>query len=138
MLIYLGATVVTVVGLFTLYFFYSSMVDHRWRSGWNEAPVHPALAEVRALEAQQLAGVEAVAKEFANKGRSAFPMVAPKPSNDLSALSGWIRSPSFRPVTAFPDMGPAAPERAAPGQATSASSAPAAGQADVHGRHPGH
>ena len=34
---------------------------------------------------------------LAQRGRNAFPQLAAKPSDDLSAMSGWVHKPGFKP-----------------------------------------
>jgi hypothetical protein len=58
-------------------------------------------ADQKALSAGKVP-IDRAMQEFAERGRSAFTSVTPTASQDLSALSGWIRSPNFKPVTAHP------------------------------------
>jgi hypothetical protein len=61
---------------------------------------------------------------LAQRGRAGFGSVSPNASEDLSALSGWIRSPSFKPVVAHPIRTARAPVVVAPAAPAIAEPAP--------------
>ena len=98
----LGTALVTTAGLFALQTWYSSYLDvalvHGQRS---HAPTDARLLAVRSEERAKLAAghlaIDQAMTELAQRGRNAFPKLAARPSEDLSAMSGWIHEPGFRP-----------------------------------------
>ncbi|HEY2735993.1 MAG TPA: hypothetical protein VGI70_18475 [Polyangiales bacterium] len=126
--IFMGAAFASLVGLFVLHTWYGTYIDVRFND--HLAANGPAEGMVAAREADQRAlssgkvPIERAMQELAERGRGAFSSVAPTASQDLSALSGWIRSPNFKPVTAHPVRSARAPEPAPAGAPTAA--APAA------------
>jgi hypothetical protein len=63
---------------------------------------------------------------LAQRGRGSVNSIAPAPSADLSAISGWIHFPGFKPVVAHPIRTPRAPvaEVAQPAAADAAAPTP--------------
>ena len=95
---YLSVTGATILGLFVLQQWALSALDVQWHEELKERPANPALQELRRKEQQQLeaAGIEAAMTKVA-KSRTSYAAIAPKPSEDLSAMSGWVRRPGFAP-----------------------------------------
>jgi hypothetical protein len=106
LLIYIAVSLVTTIGLF---------VAHRWYATFLDVRYHDKLAETQPSEAR-LAAEEEDQKRLGSgkiplaqamdrlgkRGRAAASSIAPAPSDDLSALSGWIHRPGFKPATAHP------------------------------------
>lgn len=98
----LGTALATTAGLFGLQIWYSSYLDvaviHGDRS---DVPMNAKLSAVRNEEQAKLTSgpmpIDRAMEALAQRGRSAFPKLAVKPSNDNSAMSGWIHRPGFRP-----------------------------------------
>jgi hypothetical protein len=152
LLAYMGSAVVTVVVLFGMQIWYATYLDT------HVVNVHPADAPAdakrEAFDAQERAKLSAgkkpiaqVKAELAQRGRTAFPSVAPKASEDLSPMAGWMRRPGFKPYvprTAAPTDSAAQPTAAAQGAteqvaaadgaAAAATGAPAAAPARAPGR----
>jgi hypothetical protein len=98
---YLATSIGTVVVLFVLQVGYASYLDVHVVHGALATPPNEALEQARAADAQKLAGgklsLEAAKAQLAARGRS--PALTPQQSDDLSAMSGWIRSKGFAPYT---------------------------------------
>ena len=96
LLAYLGTGLATIAVLFGLQSWYASYLDvfvvHADNSGM---PLEAKVTAVRAQESAKLGNLEDVKKALATRGRAAFAQVAPKTSDDLSAMSGWIYKPAF-------------------------------------------
>jgi hypothetical protein len=110
LLLGLGSALATTAGLFTLQIWYASYLD--------VAVVHGDLSDVRmsakleAVQSEELAKltsgsmpIDQAMVALAQRGKSKFPKLAVKPSDDISAMSGWIHKPGFkvyvpRPVAA--------------------------------------
>jgi hypothetical protein len=98
----LGSALFTAAGLFTLQLWYASYLDvavvHGDRSGVDLDAKLEALRneEHGKLNAGRMPIHQAM-QALAQRGRSAFPELAAQPSNDLSAMSGWIKKPGFKP-----------------------------------------
>jgi hypothetical protein len=127
------AALVTSAGLFALQIWYSSYLDVAViHADLSQVPVALPLEAVRNDERAKLAAgpmpIDQAMKALAQRGRNAFPKLAAQPSADLSAMSGWVHKPGFRPYVPRPVAAPAA---AATALATSADappgSAPSAG-----------
>ncbi len=124
---YLGAAITTIAVLFGAQHWYASYLDVSVVHGLEvDAPMNEKLAAVRAQEQQKLSSgrmpIDRAMQALAQRGRMAFPLVAPKPSEDLSPMSGWIHQPGF---TAYvprkqPAPAPAAPTAAPQAQAIAA------------------
>jgi hypothetical protein len=113
----LGTALATAAGLFALQTWYSSYLD--------VAVIHGDLSDVRMgakLEtvrneehAKLTAGsmpIDKAMEALAQRGKSAFPKLVPKPSEDLSAMSGWVHKPGFK---LYVPRGAAAPTAEAAG-----------------------
>ena len=101
LLVALRSALATAAALFALQLWYSSYLDVAIIHGdLSAAPTDAALAAVRNEEQAKLSsGQMPIAKAMealAQRGRNAFPQLAAKPSNDLSAMSGWLHKPGFK------------------------------------------
>jgi hypothetical protein len=133
---YMATTIGTIVVLFGLQHWYASYLDvHVVHGELADAPMNEALEQQRTAESQALAGGKlslSQAKEaLASRGR-VFPPITPRPSDDLSAMSGWVRRKGFAPYAprkgAVPAAPVAEPEPASESDASPATDEPA-GQA---------
>jgi hypothetical protein len=111
LLMALCSAVVTATGLFTLQLWYSSYLDVAVIHGERSAlPMDSKLETLRNEEQAQLSSgpmpITNAMEALAQRGRSAFPQLAPKPSSDLSAMSGWIHKPGFKAYVASRGVGP--------------------------------
>lgn len=102
LLAYLTSATVTIVALFGLQYWYETYLDvavvHAQRT---DAPLNEKVVTVRAEEQRKLSSaplpIDQAKRALAQRGRTGFPRVAPKPSDDLSAMAGWIYQPGFKP-----------------------------------------
>jgi hypothetical protein len=107
LLLGLGTALLTAAGLFALQLWYASYLD--------VAVLHADASEVRMgakLEAARneeqatlstgVLPVQAAMAAVAQNGRNAYSKIAAKPSDDLSAMSGWIHKPGFKPYVPRP------------------------------------
>ena len=142
LLAYLGAALVTIVGLFGLQSWYASYIDvavvHALPA---DTPLNEKVVAIRAAEQQKLSGgrkpIDEAKRALAGGARTNFAAITPKPSDDLTPMSGWINRPGFKAyeprqpqVQAAPaaaaaegeaaDQGAAAPAEAAPAQPAAA------------------
>jgi hypothetical protein len=129
LLAYMGAALATVVGLFALQIWYASYVDVSVVHGsLHEVPDNPELVKMRERDRAKLSGgklpIDAAKQTLAERGRQASAVITPRPSDDLSAMSGWVYRPGFKP---YEPRGRSAGEDRADG--SSGSSAPSAGGA---------
>jgi hypothetical protein len=112
---FVGAALGVIVGLFVLQELYASWIDVRAHAQLAAAGVSPELAAVRAAEAKKLAAgklpIERAMQAVAGRARAST--VAPAPSDDLSAMSGWIHRPGFQPYVPRSERVVAAPAPAA-------------------------
>ena len=97
----LGTALATTAGLFTLQLWYSSYLDVAVvHGGLSSVPMDAKLEAMRNEEHAKLTAVpmpiDQAMVALAQRGRNAFPKLAAKPSNDLSAMSGWIHKPGFK------------------------------------------
>jgi hypothetical protein len=127
--VFLGAAFATLVGLTVLHVWYASYIDvayhkHLADNGPYESVVSARQDDRKALEAGKIP-IERAMAQLGQRGRATFGSIAPQPSADLSALSGWIYHPGFKPVVAHPVRTAAAPA-AAPEPAPAAAAAPPA------------
>lgn len=129
--VYIGSTLATIAGLFAVQLWYESYLDvsvvHAMDRG---APLPKSLQDVRDAEQAKLGSgklpIEQAIAGLAQRGRAGFPRIAPKPSDDLSAMSGWIHKPGFAPYVPRPAPKPVAVEGAVPAEGAAA---PAEGSA---------
>ena len=140
---YMGAATVTIAVLFGLQIWYASYLDVAVVHGQLNAPLNPKVVSHREQDRQKLDSAKVpigkAMEDLGKRGRAAFSTIAPKPSDDLSAMSGWMHRPDFRPYeprkgapapeAAAPEAAPAEGEVAqAPGATPPPAAAPAAGQ----------
>lgn len=132
--LYMAASFATLVGLFVLHRGYAAMVDVSYHKRLAEAgPTESVTLARQADDAALAKGKIPVDQAIARlgKGRATIGSVAPQQSQDLSAISGWIHHPKFKPAVAHPIRLPR-PPAAQPPKATeppAASIAPAASPA---------
>lgn len=101
LLLGLRAALATSAGLFALQFWYSSYLDvavvHAER---RDVPMVAKLQAVRNEERTTLTTgavpIDKAMEALAQRGRNAFPKLAAKPSDDLSAMSGWVHRRGFK------------------------------------------
>jgi hypothetical protein len=118
---YLGSATATIVVLFGAQLWYASYLDVAVVHGQGpDVAKSTEVAKIRAQEEQKLAKIGEAMDALAKRGRGSFPAIAAKPSEDLSAMSGWIFEPGFAPYVPRPK---AAPEPA-PAAAVEAGVAP--------------
>jgi hypothetical protein len=95
-LAYLGTATATIVVLFGAQVWYASYLDVSVVHGQgSEVASSAKVAEVRAQERQKLGKLDEAKDALAKRGRAGFPAIAAKPSEDLSAMSGWVYEPGF-------------------------------------------
>jgi hypothetical protein len=116
---YLVAAFATLFGLFVLHRGYSGIIDVGYHkrlqeAGQSENVTAARSADQAALQKGKIPIEQAMAR--LGKGRATIGSVAPQPSSDLSAISGWIYSPKFKPAVAHEIRTPraAAPQQQAP------------------------
>jgi hypothetical protein len=102
LLAYIATTIATVVGLFVLQAWYASYLDVAVVHGsLRDVPANPKVLAAREQEQVKLASsklpIDAAKRLLAERGRQAVPAVTPQPSDDLSAMSGWVFRPGFKP-----------------------------------------
>src|SRR5262245_58891148 len=101
LLVGFGTALVTIASLFTLQLWYVSFLDVAIIHGSrDDARMDAKLEAVRNEERATLGAgpmpIDRAMDALAQRGRSAFPKLAVKPSGDLSAMSGWIHKPGFK------------------------------------------
>jgi hypothetical protein len=115
---FMGAAFATLIGLFVLHGWYASYIDVRYQDNLaNRGPAEGMVAARDADQKQLAAGKLPIAQAMqalAQRGRTGFGSVSPNASDDLSAISGWIHSPHFKPVVAHPIRTARAPLVVAP------------------------
>jgi|GEM_PF-5246707 len=110
--LYMAAALATLVGLFVLHRAYAAVVDVSYHKrlaegGQSEAVTSARQADEAALQKGKIPLDQAIAR--IGKGRANVASVSPQQSQDLSAISGWIHHPKFKPVVAHPIRLPRAP-----------------------------
>jgi hypothetical protein len=95
---YLGVAGATIALCFGAQEWFGSCLDIHWHAQLRERPANAALIEVRAKEDRALheAGIEKAMAQVA-ASRTGDARIAPTPSKDLSAMSGWVQQPNFTP-----------------------------------------
>jgi len=121
-----GTALATTAGLFTLQIWYSSYLDVVVIHGdLSDVPMGAKLEAARNEEHAKLTAapmpIDQAMAALAQRGRNAFPQLAVKPSDDISAMSGWIHKPGFKAYVPRPVAAAAAEATAlaAPVQAAS-------------------
>jgi hypothetical protein len=134
LLTYMGAALVTIVVLFGAQIWYATYLDtHVVNVHPLDAPADEKREAFREQERAKLSSgkmpIAQAKAQLAQRGRTAFPTVAPRASEDLSAMSGWMHRPGFKPYT--PRAAAASPgqggNEVAPAADPSAEAAPAEG-----------
>src|SRR5690242_8890745 len=95
LLVYLGTSIATAVGLFTLQAMYVSYIDvFVVHAPMETAAPDAKRVSTRDAEAKALSSgavpIEKAIEMLAQRGRAVSNKIAPAPSTDLSAMSGWI------------------------------------------------
>jgi hypothetical protein len=134
--VYLGGAFATLIGLSALQAVYGAYVDISYHKQLSEAGPSEALLAARQEDAAQAQKrklpLDQAISQLGQRGRTSFSAITPKPSTDLSAISGWIHHPGFKPVTAHPVRSARGSVVAqAQDAASPATPAPAAAAADV-------
>jgi hypothetical protein len=113
LLLYMAAAFATAIGLFVLHKWYATYIDVQYHAQLAQHGPSESAVKARQQDAQQLAGgklpIDQAMQRLAQRGRLGFGTISPTPSEDLSALSGWIHRPGFKPVVAHPIRTPRAP-----------------------------
>jgi hypothetical protein len=134
LLIIIGVALATTMGLFVLHKWYGTFIDMQYHARLHEAGPTEALLSAReeeqkALQAGKVPLSQAIAALAASaaSGQARPASITPAPSEDLSAVSGWIYQRGFKPATGFPVRVPVAPKAAAapPAEAAPAEPPPA-------------
>ena len=124
---YLGAAIVTIVGLFGLQEWYASYLDVAVVHAQPEG-IDSSLSAVRDAETQKLGAgampVEQAKRVLAQRGRMSFPKIAPKASDDVGAMSGWINQPGFHPYEPRTPPAPPVEQATAEGQTEGSTAQP--------------
>jgi hypothetical protein len=101
LLTYMGVATVTVVALFGLQMWYASYLDVAVVHARSNAPLNPAVVAHHEEEQKKLSSgpmpIDKAKQLLAERGRTAFPTIAAVGSTDLSAMSGWMHRPGFKP-----------------------------------------
>lgn len=113
----LGTALATAGCLFALQSWYAGYLDVAVIHGdLSDVRMSAKLQAVRNEEHAKLTGgsmpIDKAIEALAQRGRSAFPKLAAKPSDDLSAMSGWVHKPGFKLY--IPRGAAAAPAEATP------------------------
>ena len=102
--VFLGAAFATLFGLFTLQKWYGSYIDIRFNQELQQGGPSEALVSARRADEEQAAKrklpIDQAITRLAQRGRDSFSAITPAPSQDLSAVAGWIHRPGFKPVMA--------------------------------------
>ncbi|MEY4545847.1 MAG: hypothetical protein RL685_2042 [Pseudomonadota bacterium] len=107
LLVSLGTALATGAGLFAMQLWYASYLDVAVIHGdVSEVRMGAKLEAVRNEEQAKLASgtvpIQTAMAALAQNGRNAYAKIAAKPSDDLSAMAGWIHKPGFRPYVPRP------------------------------------
>jgi hypothetical protein len=118
---YLAAAFATLIGLFVIHTAYAAVIDVSYHKRLAEAGPYESVTTARkadqdALQKGKIPVEDAIAKLTHN--RATIGSIAPQPSQDLSAISGWIYLPGFKPVVAHPIRVARAPVATAAPKAT--------------------
>jgi hypothetical protein len=112
--IFMGVAFATAFGLFAANRLYATYIDRQYHAQLAQGGPHESVLAAREEEqklfAQGKMPIDQAMQRLAARGRTGFSTLTPAPSEDLSALSGWISLPGFKPVTAHPIRTPRAPE----------------------------
>jgi hypothetical protein len=103
--LFLVAAFATLFALVVLHRGYAAILDVSYHkrlqeAGQSENVTSARQADEAALKKGKLPVEQAIAR--LGKGRVTIGSIAPQPSQDLSAISGWIHHPNFKPAVAHP------------------------------------
>jgi hypothetical protein len=135
--LFIAVTFATAIGLFVLSKWYASYFDVQHHAKLAQGGPYDSVVTAREEDQKALAGgklpIDQAMQRLAQRGRVGFGAISPAPSDDLSALSGWIRHPAYKAVAAHPVRTPRAskpvpapPQPPSPPQPPQAAAAPAA------------
>jgi hypothetical protein len=107
LLVSLGTALATGAGLFAMQLWYASYLDVAVIHGdVSDVRMGAKLEAVRNEEQARLASgtvpIQTAMAALAQHGRNAYAKISAKPSDDLSAMAGWIHKPGFRPYVPRP------------------------------------
>jgi hypothetical protein len=130
LLLYIAVSIATTIGLFVVHKWYASYLDVRYHERLDEGQPSEARLAAEEEDKKRLGSgkipLAQAMKTLSTRGRTAASSISPAPSEDLSAVSGWIHRPGFKPATAHPVRTgtPAAKPQAAPAAAEAESTPP--------------
>ncbi len=111
---YLGTSIGTLIGLYTLHIGYGTFLDQRYHAELAEGGAAEALVAAKAEQAKALDSgrmpIEQAMQKLAAGGRDSVAKIKPIQSTDLSPVSGWVKHPSYEAVVAHPIRTPRAVE----------------------------
>ena len=95
---YLGVAGTTLALCFAGQEWLGSYLDVHWHAQLKDRPANADLTKIRTEESHALseANIEKAMEQVASS-RTSDPRIAPKPSTDLSPMSGWVQQPDFKP-----------------------------------------
>lgn len=132
LLTYMGTATVTIAALFGLQIWYATYLDAHVVHAPSDAPQNAAVAKLHQEEQQKLASsplpLDKAKQLLAERGRGAFPKIAAVASTDLSAMSGWMHRPGFKPYEPRKRPAPPEPVEAQPVEAQPTEAQPAEAQ----------
>ncbi|MEY2935679.1 MAG: hypothetical protein RL033_6428 [Pseudomonadota bacterium] len=107
LLVSLGTALATGAGLFAMQLWYASYLDVAVIHGdVSDVRMGAKLEAIRNEEQARLASgtvpIQTAMAALAQHGRNAYAKISAKPSDDLSAMAGWIHKPGFRPYVPRP------------------------------------
>jgi hypothetical protein len=113
----LGSALATTAGLFALQTWYASYIDVAVVHGdLSDVRMSAKLEAVRNEERAKLSSgpvpIDKAKEALGQRGRNEFPKLAVKPSDDVSAMSGWMHKPGFKVYVPRPVAAAAAAEAA--------------------------
>lgn len=118
--IFMAAALATIGGLVTAQVIFVTYRDVASHEALNHVPENPELMATRAAERSALETapmpIAEAKRAIGERGRTAFEAIASQPSDDYSALSGWVHAKNFKPFVA-PTLPAASAEPATPAEA---------------------
>ncbi len=104
--VYIGVACAVAGGLFAAQIFYGTYIDMSYHAQLMETAANEPLLAERATQREKLDNgklpIEQAKALIAQRGRVGIGTIAPVQSDDLSAVSGWIRKPGFQAAVAHP------------------------------------
>ena len=112
--VFIGVAFATAFGLLVLQKGYESYIDASYHAKLAQLPANEAILALRQTESDKLQSggkisIDRAKAALAEKGRNGFGVIAPVQSEDLSAVSGWIKAHDFKAAVAHPIRTPRAP-----------------------------